>query len=90
MSRIPQLTQKVRPCLRATACSELSHRLAGSSAFTTPPHSGQWLTGASRRRWFMFSQAVPKRVLLVSVTLLVRQQSDQLEGDDVRCERRPA
>jgi hypothetical protein len=27
------------------------------SAFTTPPHSGQWLTAASRRRWFMFSQA---------------------------------
>jgi len=38
----------------------------------------------------MFSQAVPKRVLLVSMTLLVRQQVDQLEGDDVRSERRPA
>ena len=30
-------------------------------AFTMPPHSGPWLTGASRRRWLMFSQAVPER-----------------------------
>jgi hypothetical protein len=50
MSRVPQLTQKVRPCRRATACFELSHWVAGKPAFTTSPHSEQWLTGASRRR----------------------------------------
>jgi len=61
MSRVPQSTQKVRPCRRATACRESSQCVAGRPAFTRPPHSGQWLTGASRRRWFMFSQAVPER-----------------------------
>src|SRR5262245_52548570 len=61
MSRVPQSTQKVRPCRRATARLERSQCVAGRSAFTMPPHSEQWLTGASRRRWFMFSQAVPKR-----------------------------
>jgi hypothetical protein len=66
MSRIPQSTQKVRPCRRATACREPSQSVAGSSAFTTPPHSGQWLTGASRRRWFMFSQAGLERCTVTS------------------------
>jgi hypothetical protein len=61
MSRVPQLTQKVRPCRRATACFESSHGVARRPAFTTPPHCGQWLTGASRRRWFMFSQVGPER-----------------------------
>ena len=60
MSRVPQSTQKVRPCRRATACLEPSHCVVRRPAFTTPPHCGQWLTGASRRRWFMFSQVVPE------------------------------
>ena len=61
MSRVPPSSQKVRPLPPRHSVPRAVAVPDRQVAFTTPPHSGPWLTGASRRRWFMFSQAGPER-----------------------------
>jgi hypothetical protein len=47
---VPQWTQNAARSRRAAACWVSLHGWARILAFTTPPHCGQWPTGADARR----------------------------------------